>query len=174
MQKGVVRKRRTPPLSEYGKQLREKQELKAQYNLRERQFQNYVEKTLEEESGGNAEEQLMRQLERRLDNVVFRMGLADTRKQARQLVSHGHIQVSEKAVRVPSYQTKLHEKVRVRPNSQERPFFKNRKLALKKYETPSWLALDKDRMEAEIKGVPVLEDMGVTVQIPLVFEFYSR
>ena len=174
MQKGVVRKRRTPPLSEYGKQLHEKQELKAQYNLRERQFQNYVEKTLEEEGGGNAEEQLMRQLEQRLDNVVFRMGLADTRKQARQLVSHGHIQVNEKGVRVPSYHTKLHEKIRVRPNSQERLFFKNRKLALKKYEAPSWLVLDKERMEAEVKGMPGLAEIGPTVQIPLVFEFYSR
>jgi len=174
MQKGVVRKRRTPPLSEYGKQLHEKQELKTQYNLRERQFQNYVKKTLEEESGGNAEEQLMRQLERRLDNVVFRMGLADTRKQARQLVSHGHIQVDAKAVRVPSYTTKLHEKIRVRPNSQERPFFKNRKLTLKKYEAPSWLVLDKERMEAEVREAPGLAEINPTVQIPLVFEFYSR
>ena len=174
MQKGVVRKRRTPPLSEYGKQLHEKQELKAQYNLRERQFQNYVEKTLEEQRGGNAEEQLMRQLERRLDNVVFRMGLADTRKQARQLVSHGHIQVNEKSVRVPSYQTKLREKVRVRPNSQALAFFKNRKLLLKKYEAPSWIALDKELMEAEVKGAPGLAEINPTVQIPLVFEFYSR
>ena len=174
MQKGVVRKRRTPPLSEYGKQLQEKQQLKAQYNLRERQFQNYVEKTLESEGGGNAEEQLMQQLEKRLDNVVFRMGLAETRKQARQLVSHGHIQVRDKTVRVPSYQTKLHEKIRVRPNSQERLFFKNRKLALKKYETPSWLVLDKELMEAEVKGVPGLAEIGPTVQVPLIFEFYSR
>mgnify|MGYP001558227534 FL=1 len=174
MQKGVLRKRRTPPLSEYGKQLQEKQQLKAQYHLRERQFQNYVERTLEEKSGGNAEEHLMQQLERRLDSVVFRMGLADTRKQARQLVSHGHIQVQEKTVRVPSYQTKVYEKIRVRPNSQERLFFKNRKLALQKYETPSWLVLNKEIMEAEVRGVPGLAEIGPTVQIPLVFEFYSR
>lgn len=174
MQKGVVRKRRTPPLSEYGKQLQEKQALKEQYNLRERQFRNYVEKTLEEETGGNAEERLMQQLERRLDNVVFRMGLADTRKQARQLVSHGHILVNAKGVRVPSYETKRGEKVSVRMSSQPLPFFKNRKLSLKKYEEPSWLMLDKENMEGEIKGFPGMVDMGITVQIPLVFEFYSR
>ena len=173
MQKGVVRKRRTAPLSEYGKQLEEKQALKEQYNLRERQFRNYVKKTLRIE-GGNAEEQLMQQLERRLDNVVFRMGLADTRKQARQLVSHGHIQVNGKGVRVPSYTTLRGEKVSVRVRSQARPFFKNRKLSIKKYEAPSWLALDKELMLAEIKDSPRMADMGVTVQVPLVFEFYSR
>lgn len=174
MQKGVVRKRRTSPPSEYGKQLREKQELKGQYHLRERQFKQYVRKTLNEKNMRDANEWLMQQLEKRLDNVVFRIGLADTRKQARQLVSHGHIKVNGKKVRVPSYQTKLHERVSVRANSQELSFFKNRKLTLKKYEAPSWLALDKERLEAEITGVPGLQEMGVTVQIPLVFEFYSR
>jgi len=173
MQKGVVRKRRTPPLSEYGKQLGEKQALKEQYNLRERQFRNYVKRTLGQERG-NAEEQLMQQLERRLDNVVFRMGLADTRKQARQLVSHGHIQVNGKGVRVPSYATGRGEKISVRTSSQSLPFFKNRKLSLKKYEAPSWLTLDKEVVVAEIKDSPKMADMGVTVQIPLVFEFYSR
>jgi len=132
MQKGVVRKRRVAPLSEYGKQLQEKQELKAQYNLRERQFRQYVKNTLKLSTGGNAEEQLVQQLERRLDNVVFRMGLGETRKQARQLVSHGHIHVNGKAVRIPSYQGKSGDKIRVRPNSQEKSFFKNRKLTLKK------------------------------------------
>jgi len=174
MQKGVVRKRRTSPISEYGKQLREKQELKAQYNLRERQFQRYVVQTLRKRSERNAEEQLLQQLEARLDNVVFRMGLSETRKQARQLVSHGHIQVNGKIVRVPSYQSKVRDKIGVRQNSKGHTYFTNRKLALKKYEAPSWLHLDKDQMEAEVKGAPMLEDIGATVQIPLVFEFYSR
>lgn len=174
MQKGVVRKRRTSPLSEYGKQLREKQDLKTQYNLRERQFQHYVKKTLKQKGSVNTEEHLLAQLEKRLDNVVFRMGLGETRKQARQLVSHGHIQVNEKILKVPSHQTKNGDKVRVRPNSKERSFFKNRKLALKKYEPPSWLRLDRDLLEAEIKGVPTLAEIGGTVQVPLVFEFYSR
>lgn len=174
MQKGVVRKKRTSPLSEYGKQLKEKQELKAQYNLRERHLRQYVEKTLGRQGHGNAEEQLLQRLEKRLDNVVFRSGFAETRKQARQVVSHGHIHVNGKAMRVPSYQTSLGDKIGIRPSSQERLFFKNRKLALKKYEAPSWLALDKERMEAEVKGTPGLQDMGVTVQVPLIFEFYSR
>ncbi|MBI2098337.1 MAG: 30S ribosomal protein S4 [Candidatus Wildermuthbacteria bacterium] len=174
MQKGVVRKRRTSQLSEYGKQLQEKQELKNQYNLRERQFRHYIENALEKSGAQNAEEQLLQHLERRLDNVVFRMGVAETRKQARQLVSHGHIRVNEKRVLVPSYQTKRGDKISVRPNSQENVFFKNRKLALKKYESPSWLELHKENLEAEIKGAPGPEEIGVTVQIPLVFEFYSR
>jgi len=174
MQKGVVRKRRTSQVSEYGKQLQEKQDLKNQYNLRERQFRQYVQDALEKSGAQNAEEQLLQHLERRLDNVVFRMGVAETRKQARQLVSHGHIRVNDKRVRIPSYQTKRGEKICVRPNSQENTFFKNRKLALKNFAPPSWLELHKESLEAEIKGVPGLAETGVTVQIPLVFEFYSR
>ncbi|MEK7542206.1 MAG: 30S ribosomal protein S4 [Patescibacteria group bacterium] len=174
MQKAVVRKRRTSPLSEYGRQLKEKQELKAQYNLRERQMKRCIQDVLKKAVKGNAEEQLLQQLERRLDNVVFRTGLAETRKQARQLISHGHIQVNGKKVRVASYRVKKGDKIRVRPNSQENTFFKNRKLALKKYEPPKWLQLNKDLLEAEMQAVPALPEMGATVQIPLVFEFYSR
>ncbi|HCM36866.1 MAG: hypothetical protein A3J30_02435 [Candidatus Wildermuthbacteria bacterium RIFCSPLOWO2_02_FULL_47_9c] len=174
MQKGVVRKRRTPQTSEYGKQLREKQDLKALYNLRERQFRQYVERALGGRGALNAEEALLSQLERRLDNVVFRMGLAETRKQARQVVSHGHIQVNERVVSIPSYQIKKGDKIRVRPSSQENVFFKNRKLALKNYAPPSWLELHPDVLEAEVKGAPGREEAAVTVQVPLVFEFYSR
>lgn len=173
MQKAVVRKRRTSPLSEYGKQLKEKQELKSQYHIKERQFRQYVRRVLAK-TGGNAEERFLQSLESRLDNVIFRMGLADTRKQARQLISHGHFLVNEKKVRVPSLQVKKGDRVRVRPNSQERVYFTNRKLALKNYEPPSWLRLDKERLEAEIQGIPALQEMAPSVQIPLVFEFYSR
>ena len=174
MQKGVVRKRRTPQASEYGKQLREKQNLKILYNLRERQFRQYVERALRKRGTLNAEEMLLSQLEKRLDNVVFRMGLTETRKQARQIVSHGHIQVNEGIVRIPSYQIKKGDKVRIRPGSQENAFFRNRKLALKNYAPPSWLELSPDLMEAAIKGTPGREEAAVTVQVPLVFEFYSR
>lgn len=174
MQKGVVRKRRPSPLSEYGKQLKEKQELKDLYNVKERQFRRYIRRVLERGGAGNAEEQLLQHLEKRLDNVVFRMGLADTREQARQLVSHGHVQVNEKRVRIPSFAVKKGDNIRIRPNSQENSFFKNRKLALKNYEPPTWLRVDKERLEAEIQGTPGIKEMGVTVQVPLVFEFYSR
>ena len=174
MQKGVVRKRRTSPLSEYGKQLREKQELKAQYNLRERQFKKYVVDSLAERKEKSAEELFMQRLEGRLDNVVYRMGMAQTRKQARQIVSHGHFTVNGHIVDVPSYSVKRGDSISVRPQSKESTFFKNVKLALKKYQPPSWMEMDKENMEAKIKEEPGLEEIAPTVQLPLVFEFYSR
>lgn len=174
MQKGVVRKRRAVPLSEYGKQLREKQELKAQYHLRERQLKHYVKAALAQSGKANAKEQLLARLETRLDSVVFRMGLADTRRQARQLVSHGHMLVNGRRTRIPSYRVEPGDVVGVRTQSQAHTFFANRKLTLKKYEAPSWLQLDRDRMEAEVKSIPSMEEIGATLRIPLVFEFYSR
>ena len=174
MQKGVVRKRRASQISEYGKQLQEKQDLKALYNWGERQFRKYVENALGKKRSLNAEGELLSQLERRLDNVVFRMGLAETRKQARQVVSHGHVQINEKTVKIPSFQIKKGDKVRIRLSSQENAFFKNRKLALKNYTSPTWLELRPDSLEAEVKSIPDLMAAAVTVQVPLVFEFYSR
>ena len=109
MQTGVVRKRRSRPVSEYGKQLREKQDLKEQYNLREKQFSNYVKDVLA--TGGSPEEGLMQRLERRLDNAVFRMGMAQTRKQSRQMVSHGHFAVNGRKVTIPSIRVKKGDKI---------------------------------------------------------------
>ena len=174
MQKGVVRKRRTSPLSEYGRQLREKQELKEQYNLRERQFSQYIADTLAKGSTGNAEELFMQALEKRLDNVVFRMGMAQTRKQGRQLVAHGHFFVNGRVVDIPSYRVKRGDVIEVRPQSAAGTLFQNVKLALKKYQSPSWIQLDKANMKGEIMGEPGLEEIAPTVQLPLVFEFYSR
>jgi small subunit ribosomal protein S4 len=174
MQKGVVRKRRSSPLSEYGKQLREKQELKDQYNLRERQFKQYVMNTLAESAGANAAEVLMQQLEKRLDSAVYRMGVAETRKQARQMVSHGHFLVNGKKVTIPSYTIKRDDIITLRPQSAERKLFHNVKLQLKKYNSPSWLELNKEKVEAKILGVPSFEEVAPTVEIPLIFEFYSR
>lgn len=174
MQKGVVRKRRTPPLSEYGRQLREKQELKEQYNLRERQFKQYVVNTLHQGAGSDAAELLMQQLEQRLDSVVYRMGVAETRKQARQMVSHGHFLVNGRGVNIPSYKVKREDVITLKPQKTERTLYQNAKLRMKKYETPSWLQLDKEKIEAKILGVPSFQEVAPTVEIPLIFEFYSR
>lgn len=174
MQKGVVRKRRPSPLSEYGRQLKEKQELKAEYNLRERQFKGYVTETLTHAGSGNLAELLLQHLERRLDNVVYRMGMAETRKKARQMVSHGHFLVNSKPVDIPSYMTKNEDVISLRANSEKKTLFQNTKLAMKNYEAPSWLQLDKEKMEATITGIPSFEEIGSGIEIPLVFEFYSR
>ena len=143
MQTGVVRKRRPTPLSEYGRQLKEKQELKNQYNLREKQMKNYVKRALGKIKHGDTPELLLQQLERRLDNVVFRAGFAPTRRQARQMVSHGHFMFNGRKVTIPSLQVKKGDVILVRPASVQRTLFKNLLLGIKKYEAPLWLSLNK-------------------------------
>jgi len=169
-----MRKRRPTPQSEYGRQLQEKQDLKAQYNLKEKQFKNYVKEVLGMKAHGDSPELFLQKLERRLDNVVFRSGLASTRKQARQMVSHGHFLVNGRKVDIPSFEVKKGDSISVRPSSLQRTLFKNALLGLKKYEAPSWILLDKEKPEITIKLLPSLAEVAPSVEIPLIFEFYSR
>ena len=175
MQKGIVRKRRgQTKLSEYGKQLQEKQTLRREYNLKEGQFRNYIKAALKEERGGTAVEVFLQKLERRLDNVAYRAGLAQTRAQARQMVSHGHFLVNGRKVTVPSLQVRRGDTISVRPSSLDSTLLKNAKLQVKKYETPSWIQLDKETLAISIIGVPLSQELALTVDIPLIFAFYSR
>tara|TARA_Y100000310_G_scaffold330028_1_gene400945 strand:+ start:7790 stop:8314 length:525 start_codon:yes stop_codon:yes gene_type:complete len=174
MQQGVVRKRRPKPVSEYGRQLQEKQELKKQYHLREKQLKNYVKEALGVAATGDSSELFVQTLERRLDNAVFRAGMAQNRTQARQMVSHGHFMVNGRRVNVPSYRLKRNDVISVRPSSLENKMFKNIQLGLKKYDAPAWLALDKGKMEVTVTGLPSFEETAPSVEIPLIFEFYSR
>ena len=174
MQKGVLRKRRPTPPSEYARQLQQKQELKRAYNLRERQFKNYVKKTMLGKEKGDTSEVLIQALETRLDNAVFRMGMAPTRPQARQMVSHGHFRVNGKPAGAPSFRLKKGDVISVRPQSAEKILFKNAKLGLKKYQRPTWIELNRETMEAKIIEKPSLQEAAPGVEVPLVFEFYSR
>ncbi len=175
MQKGVMRKRRPSPLSEYGRQLEAKQGLKRDYELRERQFKNYVKSILEETGRKeDASQLLLRKLESRLDNVVFRAGLARTRSEARQMVAHGHVRVNNAKAAIPSYRVKKDDVISISPLASEKTLFRNAKLGLAKYQSPAWIKLNKDAMEATILELPKIEELQITVDIPLVFEFYSR
>lgn len=174
MQKGVVRKRRPAPPSEYAKQLAAKQELKEEYGLREKQFKRYVKEILSQTKSDDVETELLRKLELRLDNVVFLMGLSQTRAQARQLVSHGHIAVQGKIVKIPSFEVKPGDEVSVRPQSLKNTFFKNVSLSIKKHKAPSWIELKKENLSAKIIRPPQLTDLSIKVDIPSVLEFYSK
>ncbi|MDP2641044.1 MAG: 30S ribosomal protein S4 [Candidatus Yanofskybacteria bacterium] len=175
MQKGVVRKRGGGKLSEYGKQLREKQELRSQYNLRERQFKRYMQEALQlATKGGTAAELFLQRLERRLDNVVYRAGFAQTRNQARQMVSHRHFLVNGKPLTIPSYQVQKGDVIQAHPSSEKTILMQNVKLALKKHEAPTWMILDPEAMSITIKGEPTLEEISPSVEISLILEYYSR
>lgn len=169
---GSQRKKRKP-LSEYGKQLRERQKLRSWYNLREGQFKRYVKKILESRGKvEDAREALIRTLEKRLDNAVFRLGFAVSRDQARQLVSHGHFLVNGRKVNIPSYEVKKGDRI-VIPSFQK-GVFQNLKTDLKKHQLPSWLKLDIDRFEGEIIGEPSSEEAAPPAEISSIFEYYSR
>ena len=155
-------------------QLQEKQSMKREYQFRERQFRGLVKGILGAKKKGEASELLLQNLETRLDSMVFRMGMAQTRAQARQLVSHGHVAVNGKPVDVPSYHLKVGDVVALRPSSAKKPFFTNLKIALQKYQPPSWVELEREKIEAKLTKLPRSEEIKPSVEIPLIFEFYSR
>jgi len=172
---GLRGKRRIKALSEYGKELREKQKLKNWYNLKERQFRKYVKEVLEKR--GRVKDtavSLVKTLESRLDNVIFRLGFANSRVQAKQFVSHGHFLVSGKSIDTPSYQLKKGDIVALKPQKIKKTIFQNLKNLLKKHKTPSWLELDAEKLEGKVIGEPTIEEVAPPVEISAIFEFYSR
>lgn len=123
--------------------------MKFGYGLRERQFSNYVDEA-NRKGGGDAKSYLLELLELRLDNVVFRLGLTESRAAARQMVSHGHIRVNVRKVTIPSYRLKVKDKISIRPQSLNKKIFKDIDIKIKNYNPPSWISFDKEKKEGEI------------------------
>jgi len=172
---GQKKKRRPTPPSEYGKALKEKQKLKNWYNLKERQFKNYIKKILEKRGRvEDASNLLIKTLESRLDNIVFRLGLATSRAQARQLVSCGHFLVNDKSINTPSYLVRKGDTILIKEQKAKKAIFQNLKNLLKKHKTPSWLELDIDKLGGKVIGEPNPEEIAPPVEISAIFEYYSR
>jgi small subunit ribosomal protein S4 len=171
---GQKKRKRTRSFSEYGKELREKQKLKNWYNLREKQFRNYVKEVLTKRGKEDAVNLLIRKLETRFDNVIFRLGFASSRVQARQLVNHGHFLVNGKAINIPSYQIKKGDKISLHPSLLKKPFSQNLKNSLKEYQPPSWIFLDKEKLKGRVESLPSFEEAAPPAEIPVIFEYYSR
>ncbi len=168
-------KRNPAPLSEYGKELREKQKLKNWYNLREAQFRKYVKTALTSRKGAeDAAAFLIKNLESRLDNVIFRLGIASSRLQARQLVSHGHFLINGKSVNIPSYHLKKNDIITIKPSRLKKNFFQNLSIRTEKQKIPSWLSFDVKKLEGKIIDTPKIEEVMPPVEISSIFEFYSR
>ena len=157
-------------MSEYGLQLREKQRAKFIYGVQEKQFRNTFEKA--EKKKGMAGENLLVMLEERLDNVVYRMGMAATRREARQLVNHGHFLVNGKKADIPSMELKAGDVVSVRAKSQSSPKFKELKDMI--ITTPAWIDLDLDKFEGKIVRTPERADVDLPIEEHYIVEFYSR
>ena len=158
--------------SEYALQLQEKQKVKFVYGVLEKQFRGYYEKA--ERMPGKAGDNLLIQLERRLDNVVFRLGYAATRREARQLVNHGHFTVNGKKVNIPSYQVKPGMVIALKESSRSIERFKNN-LEDNAYHTiPKWMEFDAANMVGKIVALPTREDIDLPVEEHLIVELYSK
>ncbi|HBV58177.1 MAG TPA: 30S ribosomal protein S4 [Candidatus Magasanikbacteria bacterium] len=159
-------------LTSYGEQLKEKQKAKRVYGLRERQFSNYVAKASKRK--GNTAEGFLKFLEKRLDNVVYRLGLAKSRESARQIVSHCHILVDNKRVNIPSFQVEPDQVVSIAEKSQSKKIFENLKQTLIKHEVPVWLSLNVETLTGKVLAEPKIEGMQFNFDPKKIIEFYSR
>ena len=171
----MKKKKRRTAISEYGKELREKQKLRNWYNLKERQFRKYVKEALG--ARGKVEDAaalFIKILESRLDNVVFRLGFVSSRPSARQLISHGHILVNDRLVNIASFSVKKGDKINIKPGSSKKNIFRNLPSVLKKHKPPSWLKLNAQNLEGKVVGVPNLEEAAPPAEISSIFEYYSR
>jgi len=160
-------------VSDYGRQLLEKQKVRYTYGLSESQLSRYVTEAVKSRSSDTASG-IMNRLEARLDNVVFRSGLAATRTQARQMVSHGHITVNGKRSTVPSQEVKAGDKIGVREGSRARTLFLVAKERMENHQTPSWLSFDAGKLEGTVLAQPGAVPTELTFDLGVVLEFYSR
>ncbi|MCX7769956.1 MAG: 30S ribosomal protein S4 [Proteobacteria bacterium] len=159
-------------VSNYGLQLREKQKVKRIYGLLEKQFKlTYLRA---DRMKGIVGENMLSLLERRLDNVIFRLGFANSRKQARQLVVHRHFLVNGRSVNIPSYTVKPNDVITVAEKSKENPVIKESLEAVVRRVIPTWLELDKDNMKGIVKALPVRTEIEYPIQEHLIIELYSK
>lgn len=163
---------RRKKVSEYGMQLKEKQKLKFIYGVLETPFRHYFE--IAEKMEGKAGENLITILESRLDNVVFRMGLALTRRESRQLVTHGHFLVNGKRVDIPSYRVKIGDTIELSDKSKKSDKFKEIAEGTKGRVIPLWLEANKDAATAKVVRMPVKDDIDYEVEETFIVELYSK
>lgn len=159
-------------LSNFGLQMREKQKLKRIYGILERQFRNYFGKAAR--AKGVTGHTLLQMLERRLDNVIFQMGFASSRGQARQMVSHGYVWVNNRRVNIPSYLVKKDDEVAMRFQKKGEKLVKENIEAGKSRNIPAWLSVDSAQYKAKVLRLPVREDVQTAVSEQLIVELYSR
>lgn len=165
-------KRANRKMSEYGLQLREKQKAKFIYGVLEKPFRNYYAKAKQME--GMTGENLMRILESRLDNVIFRMGLARTRKEARQIVDHKHVLVNGKQVNIPSYLVKAGDTIEIKENKKGSQRYKDILEATGSNMVTEWLDVDAENLKGSVKELPAREAIDVPVDEMLIVELYSK
>lgn len=169
---GMHTQQRRRKQSEYGIQLREKQKARFLYGVLERQFRRHFEEA--ERRSGSTGENLLRILEMRLDNVVYRVGFAQSRAQARQLVSHGHVTVNGRKLDIPSSEVKAGDVIGVAPTKRTNEYFKMLAEDIKRRDVPGWLSLNPENLTGRVLSAPTRPEIDANVQEQLIVEYYSR
>ena len=164
-----MRRRRT---SDHGVQLKEKQKARFMYGIMETQFSKYMDRAFAQTQSTG--QYLLQQLETRLDNVVYRLSFADSRRQARQLVRHGHIVVGDRKTDIPSYQVRPGDVISWKESHKDKEYVKAMIVDLPKRPVPEWLELDTENLKATVRRVPSEEELDLTIDTRLIVEFYSR
>jgi len=169
-----IGKKRPKSMTNYGRQLIEKQKVRFTYGISEKQFSNYVKKSINKKEVSPSEE-LHKSLENRLDNVVYRLGFVKTRRMARQVVSHGHIMVNNKKVTIPSYNVNVGEKISIKESRKSNGIFINLNKTIQESPLlPTWLSIDIKKMEGVVKGDPIYSPSELLFDLQSVIEFYNR
>jgi small subunit ribosomal protein S4 len=163
--------RRSKP-SEYGLQLREKQKARRTYGVLERQFRKHF--AAAAKMSGATGENLLKVLELRLDNLIYRLGFADSRAQARQIVRHGHFMVNGRKTNIPSFRARVGDVITVRPQSRDKEYFQVRAQILGTRQVPDWLVMDVPSQTARVVSVPRREQIDTRLSEQLIVEYYSR
>ncbi len=172
---GIRSKKRNRKISNYGRELAEKQKLRRWYNISERQFKKYVKDILKKkERTEGAGDLLIKKLESRLDNIIFRLGFASSRFESRQMIGHGHFTVNGKNVDIPSFLVKKGDEIGVRESFKKTKKFEEMKPLIKNYTPPEWLTLDYEKMKGKVVNLPSEEEANVPVETSVIFEFYSK
>lgn len=172
---GQKAKKRRSNLTEFGREMREKQKVKRWYSVSESQFKDYVFEVMENRASGvDVASQLIAKLESRLDNIVFRLGWAKSRGQARLLVTHGHLLVNGRKIDIPSYRINVGDAISIREGSKSKEILKVIPEAMKKYSLPKWLSFDGAKIEGKVMRLPTPEDVQLPSEVSTIFEHYSR
>lgn len=159
--------------SEFGRQLAMKQKIKRLYGVMERQFRHHFDEV--RKSPGITGDQLLSRLERRLDNVIYRLGFAVSRAQAKQLVSHKMFEVNGKRVNIPSFEVRAGDTIVLKQSKKDKQFFKDQmEILMNKKDVPHWLHLDAEKLTGKMLSLPAREDVGVRVDAQMVVEYYSK
>ena len=164
--------RKRPRDSEYRVQLREKQKAKRSYGVLEKQFRTYY--TIASRQQGKSGENLLRLLESRLDNVVYRLGFAASRDEARQTVRHNHIMVNDKKVNIPSYRVRPGDTVSVAPKARDLSVVKAAIISSARIEVPAWLQVDVEKLQGKVLALPTRDQIDLPVREQLIVELYSK